>query len=136
MSPTPSWTPGPWFSSRVNLRWKISRPRRIARNGSRLIRKEADEGVFQSPRPVPISSVRDLAMPSWAAFGAWVWSINWARTGPSQRPIAASHTVAIPVRRGRPRMASSVTLVTSSTEEIGNRREKTTVGATRIAQPG
>ena len=53
MSPSPSSTPGPCDCSRVNLRWKICRPRRIARNGSRLITNAAESGVIVLPAPRP-----------------------------------------------------------------------------------
>jgi hypothetical protein len=72
MSPEPSRTYGPLPSCRLNFRWNNWRPRRMARNGSRLMIKDEESGVVQSPRPAPISSVSDLAMPSFAAFGALV----------------------------------------------------------------
>src|SRR3954463_6664061 len=50
----------------------------MARKGSRAMRNDEELGIPQSPRPGPISSANDLAMPSFAVFGCSVRSINWA----------------------------------------------------------
>src|SRR5437660_570772 len=81
--PVPSLLFGPWPCSRVNLRWKIWRPRRMERNGSRLMINTEEFGVIRSPRPGPISSASDLLIPAFAVFGALLLSINCARPAPA-----------------------------------------------------
>ena len=80
-SPEPSPSNGLCPCARVNFRWKSWRPRRMARKGSRAMMKEDDPGVSQSPRPVPISSSSDFAMPAPAALGAAVRSTSCASAG-------------------------------------------------------
>src|SRR5262245_26395396 len=61
----------------------------MARNGSRAIIKDEESGVFQSPVPAPICSVRDLAIPKFAAFGFCVRSFSCAKAeSRSQNTIA------------------------------------------------
>src|SRR5262249_50434061 len=54
----------------------------MARKGSRLIMKHEEPGVIRSPCPTPISSAKDLLIPSFARLGALVLSTSWATTGP------------------------------------------------------
>src|SRR5581483_2463517 len=75
MSPTPSFSLAPCPCRRVNLRWNSCRPRRMERNGSRLMMYTDEPAVITSPRPAPISSSRDLLSPALAVFGACVLSI-------------------------------------------------------------
>jgi len=102
MSPEPSPSRGPCPCCLVNFRWKSCRPRRIARNGSRLMMNTDESGVERSPRPAPISCVRDLAIPSPAELGAWVLSINCPGTGLTTaitNPIAAQAPSTVTVAR-------------------------------------
>ena len=75
-------TAGPGPGDPRNLRWKIWRPRRTARAGSRAMMYAEESGVFTSPRPAPICSASDLAMPALAVFGFCVRSIDCPRAGP------------------------------------------------------
>ena len=93
MFPVPSPNSGPCPCVRVYLRWKSWRPRLMARKGSRAMMKAEEPGVNRSPRPAPICSVKDLAMPSLAVLGARVRSTSWPRAGtaaPTATATAAS----------------------------------------------
>ena len=95
--PAPSPVSGPWPCSRVNLRWKICRPRRIARAGSRLMMKREEFGRLTSPLPTPICSRNVLAIPRLAAFGASVRSMSCPMTGllrraPTKSTVASAKT--------------------------------------------
>ena len=70
MLPVPSLLAGPCPCARRNLRWKIWRPRRTERKGSRLMMNSEEFGVIKSPRPGPISLASDLLIPALAVFGA------------------------------------------------------------------
>jgi len=60
----------------------------MARNGSRAMIKDEESGVAQSPVPAPICSVRDLAIPKFAAFGFCVRSFSCAKAECCQNTIA------------------------------------------------
>jgi hypothetical protein len=65
----------------------------MARNGSRAIIKDEESGVLQSPVPAPICSVRDLAIPEFAAFGFWVRSFNCAKAESCSQDTIARVTI-------------------------------------------
>src|SRR6185436_7857834 len=77
-SPVPSLVIGPAPWSSVNLRWKIWRPRRTARNGSRAMMNADEFAVVVFPRPTPICCEKDLAIPAFAVLGARVLSTSCA----------------------------------------------------------
>src|SRR6476661_734353 len=93
MFPVPSLLLGPWPWARVNLRWKIWRPRRTERKGSRLMMNSEEFGVIRSPRPGPISFASDLLIPALAVFGARLLSTNWARTAGAKNTNTAARVL-------------------------------------------
>ncbi|PYQ49353.1 MAG: hypothetical protein DMF78_18485 [Acidobacteria bacterium] len=102
-APSPNTGPCPW--ARVNLRWKSWRPRRMARKGSRAMMNADEPGVIQSPRPAPISSMSDFAMPAPAALGAVVRSTSWASAGTASAARTTAKERRNPVLRVRFRRA-------------------------------
>src|SRR5262245_40527060 len=55
----------------------------MARKGSRVMMKDEESGVDQSPRPAPICCASVLLIPSPAVLGAAVPSTSWPRTMPA-----------------------------------------------------
>ena len=93
----PSLVSGPLPCARVNLRWKICRPRRIARNGSRLMMKSDVFGVKWSPRPAPISWTSDLLIAPPATVGPiCVMSLSCASAVPATIVAASAKAAPIP----------------------------------------
>src|ERR1044072_8406087 len=65
----------------------------IARKGSRAIIKDEESGVLQFPVPAPICSVRDFAIPKFAAFGFCVRSFSCAKAESCCRNTIARVTI-------------------------------------------
>src|SRR5262249_47830234 len=72
-----------------------------AGKGSRRTMKSDEFGVRRSPRPAPISSAKDLSIPSPRTLGACVQSMSWARAAVTASAQLTAMTSSQRIRKQR-----------------------------------